>query len=153
MTPETLQNRRDVLKATGGALVAGLAGCAGAPEETPTPESTPTATESPTASPAGNGGGGNSVTVGPGGELTFDPSSLTISAGTEVTWTWDSSGHNIVVASQPDEASWQGTPGSEDELYDEGYTYSHSFDPTGTYEYYCQPHRSAGMTGTITVEG
>lgn len=33
-----------------------------------------------------------------------------------------------------------------------GDNFTHTFSKAGTYPYYCQPHRSAGMTGTVVVE-
>ncbi|MCZ6737969.1 MAG: plastocyanin/azurin family copper-binding protein [Actinobacteria bacterium] len=33
-----------------------------------------------------------------------------------------------------------------------GQTFEVRFDEVGTYLYYCLPHRSLGMTGTIIVE-
>jgi plastocyanin len=99
----------------------------------------------------GGGGTTQTVQVGPGGDLIFDPDSLTITPGTALEWVWDSDNHNIFVENQPDGGNWDGTPGGQSKLYNTGYTYSHTFDTNGEYEYYCVPHRSAGMTGTVTV--
>jgi len=33
-----------------------------------------------------------------------------------------------------------------------GEAYEHTFERAGTYEYYCIPHESSGMTGTVRVE-
>ncbi|WP_158055699.1 plastocyanin/azurin family copper-binding protein [Halorussus halophilus] len=96
------------------------------------------------------------VRVGPNGELRFEPGTdepLKIPAGTTVPFVWESDSHNIVVDSQPDGADWQGTPGAESKVYDEGYEYNHTFDVVGTYEFHCQPHESVGATGTIVVHG
>ena len=90
------------------------------------------------------------VIVGPGGDLVFDPDKLTVTPGTTVKWVWKSDGHNVVPESQPEGAGWKGT-GSASELFDTGYTYSHTFSTPGEYAYHCAPHKSAGMTGTITV--
>ena len=100
----------------------------------------------------GGGGGGptKQVIVGPGGDLTFEPDKLTVTPGTTVKWVWESDGHNVVPESQPEGAGWEGT-GSASELFDTGYTYSHTFSTPGEYAYHCSPHKSAGMTGTITV--
>ncbi|MFB9804354.1 plastocyanin/azurin family copper-binding protein [Haladaptatus pallidirubidus] len=98
----------------------------------------------------GGGGGSETVTVGPGGELVFEPAELQISPGTTVEWVWESDTHNVIPTSQPDGAGWEGS-GSESETFDTGHTYSHTFDTEGSYEYVCIPHESAGMTGTITV--
>ena len=94
------------------------------------------------------------VTVGPGGSLVYSPgtdSPLQIAPGTTVEFVWESDNHNIVVDSQPDDGGWEGTPGGSGEIYNTGYTYSHTFETLGSYEYYCQPHRTAGMVGTIEV--
>jgi plastocyanin len=104
---------------------------------------------------SGNGSSGagptQTVQVGPGGDLIFDPDSLTITPGTTLEWVWDSNNHNIFVENQPSSGNWDGTPGGQNKLYNTGYTYSHTFNTNGEYEYYCVPHRSAGMTGTVTV--
>ena len=39
----------------------------------------------------------------------------------------------------------------DDQIGDEGDTFSMKFDTKGTYEYYCEPHRGAGMQGVLTV--
>lgn len=91
------------------------------------------------------------VTVGPDGDLVFDPKELVISAGTTVTWEWDTDNHNVVVDSQPDGAEWDGTPGDDSTVYDTGYVYEHTFETPGQYEYYCETHVGAGQVGDITV--
>ncbi|WP_266076745.1 plastocyanin/azurin family copper-binding protein [Haladaptatus caseinilyticus] len=105
-------------------------------------------------SKGGGGGGGatKTVKVGPGGELVFEPAELQISPGTTVKWVWESNTHNVVPESQPDGAGWKGS-GSESETFDSGHTYEHTFDTEGSYEYFCAPHKSAGMTGSIQVGG
>ena len=116
--------------------------------ETDTETETPTDTETPTATePAGQ-----DVVVGPNGLLVFQPEEFTISAGATVTWEWDSDGHNVRPSSTPGGSDWSGTPGGDGTTYDEGYVHEHTFTTTGTYEYYCAPHRGAGMTGSFTVE-
>jgi plastocyanin len=37
-------------------------------------------------------------------------------------------------------------------MNNEGDEFTHVFNTPGEYPYYCDPHRGAGMTGTITVE-
>jgi len=98
----------------------------------------------------GGGGGTETVTVGPGGSLVFSPGTdepLRIAPGTTVEFVWESDNHNIVVESQPEDAGW----GGHEPLENTGFTYEHTFETLGTYEYYCEPHRSAGMVGTIEV--
>lgn len=118
-----------------------------------------------TAGCTGNGGGGDTpsptpafegrvVEVGPGGDFVFRPGTdepLRVAAGTAVKWIWKSDGHNIVVGSQPEGTNWQGTPGGKGEVYDTGYTYTHTFETTGTYHYWCQPHKSVGMVADLVV--
>ncbi|WP_332898589.1 MULTISPECIES: plastocyanin/azurin family copper-binding protein [unclassified Haladaptatus] len=139
---EKAVSRRGFLRAAAGtAAVAGAAGNASAQEE-----------GGNNSSDGGGGGGGGSKTVevGPGGDLVFTPGTeepLYASPGTTVTFTWGSDNHNIVVDSQPDGAGWEGS----ESLENEGFTYEHTFDTLGTYEYHCQPHASSGMTGEIVI--
>ena len=95
-------------------------------------------------------GGSKEVIVGPDGSLVYSPGTnepLQVLPGTTVTFTWESDNHNIVVDSQPDDAGWKG----HEPLENSGFSYEHTFGTLGTYEYYCQPHQSAGMVGTIEV--
>lgn len=121
------------------------------PTATPTDEPTTTPTPTPTPTPTTTPREAEQVVAVADGALSFDPESFEISAGDTVVWVWQSSGHNVRPSSQPGDANWSGTPGGSSELYDEGYTYSYTFDVPGEYEYYCNPHRSAGMTGSFTV--
>ncbi|UPV99497.1 plastocyanin/azurin family copper-binding protein [Halorussus gelatinilyticus] len=112
-----------------------------------------TAANETTASGGSSGGGPTKeVIVGPGGSLVFEPAELTIATGTTVKWVWESDNHNVVPSSQPEGANWQGTDGPPSKTYNTGHEYSHTFNTTGTFEYFCQPHKTAGMTGTITVK-
>ncbi|MBB6645810.1 plastocyanin/azurin family copper-binding protein [Halobellus ruber] len=98
----------------------------------------------------GGGGGTATVTVGPGGSLVFSPGTdepLQIAPGTTVEFVWESNNHNIVVDSQPEGAGWEG----HEPLENSGFTYEHTFETLGTYEYYCDPHQTAGMVGSIEV--
>ena len=95
-------------------------------------------------------GGSEEVVVGPDGDLVFSPGTdeaLQITPGTTVTFTWDSDNHNIVVDSQPDDAGWEG----HEEIENTGFSYEHTFETLGTYEYHCTPHETAGMVATIEV--
>jgi plastocyanin len=130
-------SRRGFLTAAAGASAAGAAGVASAQED----------------GEDGGGGGGTTeeVIVGPDGNLVYEPADLEIAVGTTVNFVWDSDNHNIVVENQPEDAGWEGTPGSDTETYDDGYEYSHTFQTTGTYDYYCQPHVGLGMEASIEV--
>ena len=87
------------------------------------------------------------VTVGPGGNLVFSPSSVTIHPGDQVRWTWDSSGHSTT----------SGSPGQPNNIWDsgihnQGATFTHTFNSAGTFSYYCIPHGGCcGMTGNVVV--
>ena len=87
------------------------------------------------------------VTVGPDGLNEFSPYSLEIDAGSKVLFEWDSDFHNVNPTSVPDDSNWEG----EQDTKDEGHTHWHEFTVEGTYEYQCDPHEGAGMTGTIVV--
>jgi plastocyanin len=76
----------------------------------------------------------------------FDPANITVEPGTTVTWV--QSGDN------------PHTTTSYDGLWDSGMieggsggTFSFTFEEPGTYDYYCIPHESMGMIGSVTVTG
>ena len=71
----------------------------------------------------------------------FSPSTLTISAGTTVTWTNKSSFIHTV-------SSYTGLFDSGDMGKND--TFSYTFASPGTYEYHCIHH--TGMTGSIIVQ-
>lgn len=89
------------------------------------------------------------VTVGSqanGGNFGFGPAAITVSQGTTVVWEWNGKGgaHNVV---DNDGAFKSGDPVDE-----EGTTFEYTFDQTGTYKYYCAPHKALGMKGAVVVE-
>lgn len=113
----------------------------------------------------GDGGGGgddNTIEVGPGGSLTFEPDELTVSTGTTVTWTFESASHNVSAwpdmhekVSIPDGAEGFGTMPEDGDAFAtvaEGETFQHTFETAGSYTYVCVPHASANMVGTVVVE-
>ncbi len=128
-------SRRSFIWATSGsaAVAAGGASTVSAQEENGTEN-------------GGEDGSTETLTVGPGGETVFEPDSLTIEPGTTVEFVWDSDTHNMVVQSGPDE--WEG----HEPIEDAGFSYEHTFEEEGTYEYICEPHVAAGMEGTLSVE-
>lgn len=87
------------------------------------------------------------------GGLVFVPDKVSIKAGEKVTWT-NNAGfpHNIVFDEDnvPDGVNADSLS-REDYLNAPGETYSVTFDKAGTYGYYCEPHRGAGMQGTVVV--
>lgn len=94
---------------------------------------------------SGDGGDGGGSAAREAGEnevllvdLEFQPSELTVDAGTEVTWTWtENLAHNVVADD------------FQSPIISEG-TYEHTFAEPGEYPYQCTLH--PGMEGTVTVE-
>ena len=101
-------------------------------------------TESSTAPDDGGDGGGSAGETVSMANTTFTPSTLTIQAGTTVTFT-DTAGHTVT----------EGTDGVavDDPIVDEegGADIDVTFDEPGTYNITCKIHPSMNMT--ITVEG
>merc|ERR1719450_947029 len=88
------------------------------------------------------------------GQLVFVPDEIKICKGDTVTWTNNKGGpHNVVF---DEEAIPSGVNAEsismDDQLGDEGATYSKSFSTAGSYSYYCEPHAGAGMKATLIVE-
>ena len=87
------------------------------------------------------------VTIGPGGNLVFDPASVTIHPGDQVKWTWASDFHSTK----------SGSPGMPTNLWDsgiqnQGATFTRTFNTAGTFPYYCITHGGCcGMVGTVMV--
>ncbi|MDL0121827.1 MULTISPECIES: halocyanin domain-containing protein [Halobacterium] len=82
-----------------------------------------------------------------GGAYGFGPAAVRVDPGTTVTFDWVSNTHNVAVESQPDSADWGGV----EEINNEGYTDSHTFETAGVYTYFCSPHRAMGMKGAVVV--
>lgn len=151
--------RRQYLRTIGAAGAAAtvlpLAGCTGGDGD-----------DEPTDA---NGGGGDTVTVDMTDDLAFDPAEIEVAAGTTVVWeNVGSVGHSVTAYEDqiPDGATYFASGGfdSESAARDNyavgdpdagdipgGESYEHTFEAAGTYEYYCIPHESAGMVGTVTV--
>lgn len=73
--------------------------------------------------------------------LAFNPSSITVSVGTTITWTnKDSFTHNVTSSTQAF-SSGSMSPGA---------TFSFKFNTAGTYNYTCTIH--PGMNGTVIVQ-
>lgn len=88
-------------------------------------------------------GGGSVVTINVNNNF-FDPADVTISPGTTIRWVAQAGGHTVT----PDgHSQW-----SEAVFTAAGQTFEVTFNSTGTFNYYCDPHRSLGMTGVIRVQ-
>jgi plastocyanin len=103
-----------------------------------------------TATATDDGGLATIQVQGPvGGFNRFSPATLTVSAGTTVTWQWDDGAltHNVV----PDDGVTPATSGS---LANAPHVYQYTFNTPGTYRYHCALHGATGgigMSGIITV--
>ena len=89
-----------------------------------------------------------------GGQLVFVPDEVKISAGDTVTWIGNKGmPHNVVFDEEnvPDGVD-AAKISHEDMVGEEGEKVSSKLDKPGTYAYYCEPHRGAGMNGTIIVK-
>src|SRR5450759_2578598 len=101
--------------------------------------------------PSGNTTGSNTGSKGssvPGANevwiqnMTFDPSSITVTAGTTVTWTnKDAIGHTVTSDSGFFDSGNIGTNG----------TYSYMFATEGTFNYHCKVHPAMIASVTVTV--
>lgn len=133
-------SRRSALQSAGTVLVLSFAGCL---------------SDSP----------GDRQTVEMTDDLTFDPETVTITQGGTVTWENVGSIDHTVTAygdEIPDSSVYFASGGfdseqtarqnMEDGLIAGGETFEHTLDRPGRYEYFCIPHESAGMTGTVRVK-
>ena len=97
------------------------------------------------------------VTVAPGGSFTFNPSTVNISVGDTVRWTWDGSGHSVTSGPPCVADSQYCSPNdmncASGILSNIGTVYTHTFARAGTYSYFCSAHCVFGMTGVVNVSG
>jgi len=112
-----------------------------------------------------NGQSSSIQTVTMPDNLMFEPETATIETGETVTWTNESDIDHTVTAYEdeiPDEAAYFASGGFESEraarnrvtegLIAPGEDYKHTFEEPGTYGYFCIPHESSGMVGTVRVK-
>ena len=91
-----------------------------------------------------------SVTVGPGGAISYSPATVTIAVGGTVTWTWAAGPHSVTSGTctaktcTPDAKFDSGTPQSTG-------TFEHTFATAGDYPYYCTVH-TVSMKGMVHVQ-
>jgi plastocyanin len=105
---------------------------------------------------AGADSGAVEVMVGPVGDHRFLPPVVTVDAGTTVRWFWTSAGHNVVSGANgvadglfcsPSNQNCASAPVSA-----AGASFDYTFTKPGTYPYFCAPHYSVGMKGTVVVQ-
>lgn len=91
------------------------------------------------------------------GMLVFEPNNLTVGAGDTVSWAINKMPpHNVVFdsANAPDAALAKAMSNTK-MMFAAGETYDVTIpaDATsGTYTYFCSPHRGAGMIGKLTIQ-
>src|SRR5437660_7354960 len=97
------------------------------------------------------------VTVGGGTGFQFVPTTVNISVGDTVRWTWANSGHSVT-SGHPCAADSQYCSPNDMNcaagiLSNQGTVYTHTFARSGTYSYHCIAHCVLGMTGVVNVSG
>ncbi|PHQ46165.1 cytochrome Fbr [Halorubrum sp. C3] len=99
--------------------------------------------------------------------VAFEPEELTIQQDDTVAWEHAAGEPHNVVAYEgeiPEDAEYWASGGFESEeaaregweegegAVQSGQSYVHTFEATGTHEYFCVPHEAAGMVGSVIVE-
>jgi len=79
------------------------------------------------------------------GMLAFEPSTVTISVGDKVKFVNNKLAPHNAVFEGHDELS------HPDLAFAPGESWEKTFSSAGTYDYYCEPHRGAGMVGKVVV--
>lgn len=115
---------------------------------------------------AGEAGAQEQQTIDMTDALVYEPAEATVPPGTTVVWeNVGTVGHSVTAYEDeiPEEAEFFASGGpfdSEDaarQAYPDqgdiagGETYEYTFETEGEFGYFCIPHESAGMVGTITV--
>jgi plastocyanin len=135
VAPTRTATRIGLLSVVVGAAFA-LAACSGAAATSaPSPVAGPSAQAS-AAAPAASATSGNAVTIV---DFGFNPGTITVKAGTTVTWTNTGVTHTVT---------------SNTGLFDSGHlgsggTFTFTFSKAGTYAYHCAIH--SAMKGEVTV--
>ena len=79
------------------------------------------------------------------GMLAFEPSTVTISTGDSVKFVNNKLAPHNAVFEGHEELS------HPDLAFAPGESWQETFNSAGTYDYYCEPHRGAGMVGKVVV--
>lgn len=97
----------------------------------------------------------------------FRPDTVTVSVGDEVVWENTSTrAHSVSAYADgiPESAAYFATGGFDSEraareawddnegVITNGQQFAHRFETPGTYAYFCIPHETAGMVGSVVVE-
>ena len=84
------------------------------------------------------------VTMGSEGGLAFEPAELSINAGETVRFVNDLLNHNVIIGDHPELSH-------ENLAFRTGESFEITFNEAGDYDYWCEPHKGAGMVGIIHV--
>ena len=160
-----------MLQLTGGTAVVGLAGCTGTQNnDGGATNGTPTESghdDGGTETGHGDDEDGHDEAVGApsdaaevsmiteDGGYHFEPHVVRVNAGGTVTWHNESGSHSTT-AYHPDNDQPQLVPDGAAAwdsgiLSEQGATFEHTFETEGVYHYYCTPHESLGMIGSVIV--
>jgi plastocyanin len=86
------------------------------------------------------------VTMGSNMNLVFEPNDITINAGDTIRFVNDAlPPHNVIIEDHP-ELTHDGL------AFASGESFEITFPDAGDYNFWCDPHKGAGMTGTIHVK-
>jgi plastocyanin len=97
------------------------------------------------------------VMVAPNGTLTFSPSTVNISVGDTVRWTWAASGHSVTSGDSTSctadgmFCSPNNTNCSQCVTSNLGFVYEFTFTQAGSFSYHCCVHCAFGMIGAVNV--
>jgi halocyanin-like protein len=147
-------NRRDFLRAAGGTTAASAAAAGGVAAQEGGGSVRPDFGGYLSSANMGSyldarGQSEVTISVGAGGQgLAFDPTSVWIDPGTTVVWEWtgQGGGHNVVATSDAAASFDSG------EAVTEGtFEYTFSEDEAGISNYFCSPHQTLGMLGSVAV--
>ena len=163
--------RRRMLQLTGGAAVVGLAGCTGtqdnnseaaggSPTESGHDETSTESGHSDDEDSHDEAVGAPSDTaevnmITEDGDYHFEPHVVRVNVGGTVTWHNESGSHSTTAYHSDNDqpqlvpdgaASWDSGIVSE-----QGATFEHTFETEGVYHYYCTPHETLGMIGSVIV--
>jgi LPXTG-motif cell wall-anchored protein len=83
-------------------------------------------------------------------DFSFQPGSVTISAGDSVVWTNTGAAPHTVTDDNGAFDSSPNCPNSLSDCMQPGDSYTHTFSSAGTFDYHCKVHPN--MTGTVVVE-
>ena len=173
MTNDSPYTRRRVVQLSGAAAAVGLAGCSGVStggdgaESETADASGDNHDEEEGGHDDGHGDDGHEtvgeptataevgVNTADDGEAHFGPHVTRVEAEGTVTWVLESGSHTAT-AYRPDNGQPRLVPDGTEPwdsgmLSEEGETFEHTFETEGVYHYYCAPHETGGMIGSVIV--